>query len=73
MGDWKKVKDLITPGNLVNLGNPSYFTLAACLNLLMEYKNGPAKEDDDAIKVNVLKPFRRCITHFKKLKVISSN
>ena len=65
MEDWKKVKDLITPGNLINLGNPSYFTLAACLNLLVEYKNGPAKEEDDALKVNLVQIFKRCIAHFK--------
>ena len=51
MEDWKKVTDLITPGNLIRLGNVSYTTLAACLDLLVEYNNGPANLKDDASKV----------------------
>ena len=51
MEEWKKVTNLVTPGNLIRLGNVNYTTLAACLDLLVEYENGPANLKDDDSKV----------------------
>jgi len=50
--DWEKITNLITPGNLRRLGNPSYETLASYLDVLNEYLNGPAKGDNDETKLN---------------------
>ena len=55
MEEWKKVKDFITPGNLIKLGNPSYSTIAACLDILDEYHNGPAREVDNSTQVHLIK------------------
>ena len=51
--NWGIVLDLITPGNLLDLGNPDYEDLAACLgdNFLARYRNGPGRESNDNIKV----------------------
>ena len=54
MEDWTKIINFIKPGNLRDVGNPSYTTLASCLggnDLLTRYKNGPAKNEDDETKV----------------------
>ena len=48
---WEIVTNLITPQNLIKHGSPEYETLARCLGLLPEYKNGPAKEDSNETKV----------------------
>ena len=50
--DWEIITNLITPGNLRRLGNPSYETLASYLDVLNEYLNGPAKGDNDETKLN---------------------
>ena len=51
METWKKLKEFITPGNLIKLGNVRYSTLAACLDLLEYYANNLANLSDDDIKV----------------------
>ena len=50
---WDLVKSLITPGNLMHLGNPNYSTLASCLGLLTPYNNGPAKVAENETKVGL--------------------
>lgn len=54
--NWGIVLDLITPGNLLELGNPDYEDLAACLgdNFLARYRNGPGRESNDNIKLSML-------------------
>jgi len=54
MDEWNRVKDVITPSNLIRLGDPSYATLAACLGLLDEYSRGPEKAEDNTTKLNEL-------------------
>ena len=51
MEEWKRVKELVTPGNLIQFGNVSYTTLAACLGLLDWYNNGAPNWRDDVTKV----------------------
>ena len=51
MENWKKIKEFITPGNLINLGNVRYSTLAACLVLLEYYTNNLENLSDEDIKV----------------------
>ena len=51
MENWWKVKEFITPGNLIKLGNVRYSTLAACLDLLEYYSNNLADLRDEDIKV----------------------
>ena len=54
MENWKKLKEFITPGNLIKLGNVRYSTLAACLDLLEYYVNNLANLSDDDIKVGLI-------------------
>ena len=51
MDNWDRVKDIVTPNNLIKCGDPSYSTLAACLGIFEAYDNGPAKKEDDTAKV----------------------
>ena len=54
MEEWSKDKDLITPNNLIRkFGIPIYTSIAACLDFLDEYE-GPAKSNNDTIKVYFL-------------------
>ena len=49
--DWKTLTNLITPGNLLNFGDPDYHILASYLGLLPEYLRGPAQKENDHDKV----------------------
>ena len=48
---WSSLIDFITPGNLQDLGNPEYSTLASYLGLLTEYHSGPALKEGNHTKV----------------------
>ena len=52
--DWSIITDLITPGNLEELGDPSVYTIAACLGgdkFLRRYTKKIANVGDDNLKV----------------------
>ena len=54
MEDWSIITDLITPGNLEDMGNPLDTAIAACLGgnkFLSRYNKEIANDKDEHVKV----------------------